>query len=195
MMTSVQTARWDHATPRRARSGRFCGGFILVLALFAVVEPWILGGRNSAEPSILTISFPGWETAPVPAEAHEVMLSERDRRFAQQFPGKIAAFADGNRLWLVRWVAQPTRRLHPASDCLKATGYLVRPASAELDASGLLWAGCDAQRGEERLRVRERIFSSDGRGWTDVSAWYWHAVLGRSAGPWWAVTVIERASK
>ncbi|MCI0665355.1 MAG: hypothetical protein L0220_30200 [Acidobacteria bacterium] len=27
--------------------------------------------------------------------------------------------------------------------------------------------------------------------WTDVSSWYWSAMLGRSCGPWWVVTIAE----
>jgi len=39
------------------------------------------------------------------------------------------------------------------------------------------------------------LLALDGRGghWTDVSAWYWSALLGSSEGPWWALTVAENA--
>jgi hypothetical protein len=50
-----------------------------------------------------------------------------------------------------------------------------------------------AERGAERLRIRERIIDAGGATWTDISSWYWAALLGRSRGPWWAVTVIEPA--
>ena len=45
----------------------------------------------------------------------------------------------------------------------------------------------------EPLVVREAV--TDGRGgqWTDVSAWYWSALMGRSEGPWWAFTLAENA--
>jgi hypothetical protein len=49
-----------------------------------------------------------------------------------------------------------------------------------------------ATRGSERLRVRERIYTAAGDSWTDVSSWYWQAVLERTTGPWWAITVAER---
>jgi hypothetical protein len=53
--------------------------------------------------------------------------------------------------------------------------------------------GCfDASRGGTRLRVCESIRDSAGGEWTDVSSWYWAALLGRSSGPWWATTVAER---
>jgi hypothetical protein len=48
----------------------------------------------------------------------------------------------------------------------------------------------------ESLRVLERIYSSSenqtGQDWTDVSTWYWQALLGKTGGPWWSVTVTER---
>jgi hypothetical protein len=44
------------------------------------------------------------------------------------------------------------------------------------------------------LRVYERVYSavSADENWTDVSSWYWSALLGRSRGPWWVITTAER---
>ena len=37
------------------------------------------------------------------------------------------------------------------------------------------------------------IYSARGdQSWTDVSSWYWQALLGKTHGPWWAVTVTEK---
>jgi hypothetical protein len=60
------------------------------------------------------------------------------------------------------------------------------------DSRGVLWGSFVAIKGREILRVRERAYDSAGNGWTGVSEWYWAAFLGRTAGPWWAVTVVER---
>jgi hypothetical protein len=42
------------------------------------------------------------------------------------------------------------------------------------------------------LVVREAITDSAVGRWTDVSEWYWSALLGRAEGPWWAITVAEQ---
>ena len=40
--------------------------------------------------------------------------------------------------------------------------------------------------------MREAITDGTASRWTDVSQWYWEALLGRTQGPWWAITVAER---
>lgn len=162
-------------------------------AVLAASSPWIQGtcGEDSGIRS-QHVAFPGWTAAPIPPELTPIRLGEREQRFAKAFPGKIAAFSDGRTTWVVRWVEQPTRKLHPAADCLRGAGYTVIPGSAVADRSGALWAGSTATRGRETLRVQERIFAErETSGWTDVSAWYWNAVLQRTSGPWWAITQIE----
>jgi hypothetical protein len=138
--------------------------------------------------------FSGWTGAPLPAGLHAVPLSDRDRRFARDFPGEIAAFADGPNVYLARWVVRPTRLLHSSSDCLRGAGYAVEPGLAWSDQNKNLWATFTARRGGLGWRVKERIVAADGQTWTDVSAWYWNAFLSRSQGPWWAITWIEPES-
>ena len=136
-------------------------------------------------------SFPGWADAPLPNDLTPLAPSEREVRFASGFPGKIGVFTDGARTYVVRWVRTPTRKLHPATDCLRALGYTTKPTPIFAEADGSFWGTSSAQHGAESLRVRERIVDSVGHAWTDVSAWYWSAALGRSVGPWWAVTIFE----
>ncbi len=53
------------------------------------------------------------------------------------------------------------------------------------DEEGRRWACFLARKGGNVLRVRERICAAEGDGaWTDVSAWFWAAALGKSEGPW-----------
>ncbi len=167
---------------------------VLFLAGLAAVAPWIQGDAEAGLRVEPGASFPGWSASPLPDNAREIALGPREARFARQFPGKIGAFRAGDHTWIVRWIARPTRKLHPASDCLRASGYTVRPTTAFMDTNGKLWGACTAAREEEHLHIRERIFpSDDGEGWSDVSAWYWHAVLRKNRGPWWAVTVVKPA--
>jgi len=50
-------------------------------------------------------------------------LSNRETRLMNRFPGRIARFTDGNREIILRYVASPTRTLHPAAECFEAVGY------------------------------------------------------------------------
>jgi len=139
-------------------------------------------------------AFPGWTAVPLPTDSTNIPPSAREARFASDFPGKIGTFTDGTRTYVVRWVHRPTRKLHPASDCLRALGYEVKPTPIFAAADGSHWGTSRAIRGNEQLRVSERIVSSTGREWTDVSAWFWSAALGHNAGPWWAITIFEPAT-
>ena len=161
-----------------------------ILCLAAALIPF---HSTSAPYDIISASFPGWTSAPLPNDLTPMAPSTREVRFAADFPGRIGVFTDGTRTYVVRWVRTPTRKLHPASDCLRALGYIVKPTPIFAAADGSRWGTCSALHGTEQLRVRERILDSTGREWTDVSAWFWAAALGHNAGPWWAVTIFEQA--
>jgi hypothetical protein len=148
----------------------------------------------AAEGSRAGSPFAGWPAGFEGRALRELPLSEREARFAADFPGRIGRFTDGSREVVIRWVEEPTRKLHPAADCFEGVGYDVRPLPARVDADGAVWGRFEAARGAERVVVRERIFEASGRagaGSSDVSQWYWTAVLGRTSGPWWAVTVAS----
>jgi hypothetical protein len=136
-------------------------------------------------------SFPGW-----PERWEGRALSPRaataaEAEFARRFPGRIGAFDDGQRHLLLRYVTQPTRRLHPASDCYRGAGYATEPRPVRIDESGSRWGCFRAHRAGKDLLVCESIRDMHGRIWSDVSSWYWATALARSPGPWWAVTVAE----
>jgi hypothetical protein len=114
-----------------------------------------------------------------------------EARFASRFPGAVARFTDGEQLLILRRVRQPTRLLHPASDCFRAAGYALGTAAAAVDEDGRQWRCFVASRDGEQLRVCERIVErlDGGRAWTDVSAWFWDAQWCGGDG-WWALTVV-----
>lgn len=97
----------------------------------------------------------------------------------------------GRREYIIRWITRPTRRLHPAADCLRGASHTIETQALWRDESGRAWRCFVALRGGERLQIRERIHDADGGAWTDVSAWYWSASLGKSAGLWWAITTAQ----
>ena len=119
-------------------------------------------------------------------------LGDVEQRFAARFPGAIGRFTDGQRVLVLRQVNAPTRMLHPAADCFRGLGYRVGATRLERDAQQRLWRCFEAQAADgSRLRVCERIAGEDGSAFIDPSSWYWAASLGRSSGPWQAVTVVE----
>jgi hypothetical protein len=130
-------------------------------------------------------TFEGRTLRPLP-------LTSVEKRFAGDFPGEMARFTDGRREILFRRVREATRRLHPSAECLEASGHAVHPLPAWTDDGGRTWSRMEAVKDGKSLTVRETICEEDALAcWSDVPAWYWPAMLGRSSGPWTAVTVSE----
>ncbi len=161
--------------------------FALICLLAAAVP---LASRSE---HLVTEDFPGWPVAMEGAALQPLPLSAREARFSRDFPGRVGRFSDGRREWIVRWVTTPTRTLHPAADCFRGSGYRITPLPLHVDAAGRHRGAFLAECADERLRVRECVVDGEGRQWSDVSAWYWAALLTRTRGPWWAYTVAERA--
>ncbi len=138
-----------------------------------------------------TGDFPGWPATFEGRPLTELPLSEREARFTAGFPGRVGRFHDGEREIIVRWVARPTRKLHPASHCFAAHGYVIEPGPGQRDAAGRDWSSLVARKDGEVVHVREGIRDTSGQQWPDVSAWYWAAARSRSRGPWWSFIVAE----
>lgn len=118
-------------------------------------------------------------------------MSAVEQRFAAHFPGAIARLTDGRQQLVLRRVDQPTRLLHPAADCYQGLGYRIAGARLEVDAQQRRWRCFEATRDGRRLRVCERIVDGQGTDYTDASSWFWAAMLGRTQGPWLAVTTAQ----
>jgi hypothetical protein len=127
-------------------------------------------------------------------DLQRLALSPTEQRFSRNFPGTIARYGDGQREVIVRWVRSATRQLHPAADCFRGLGYAVESARLTIDAEQQTWRCFQARRGIRSKQICERIQDPFGRAWTDTSAWYWDAILGRSSGPWWAITIATDTS-
>lgn len=167
--------------------------FFLACALAGTRPAW-KGDANNVPSRAARHAFPGWAAGPVSPDWEKLAPSPREARFAKDFPGETGIFRDGATTYVVRWLDHPTRRLHPASDCLRALGYEITRRPLREKADGTLWSTCEATHGGDNMRVHERLLGADGRTWTDVSTWFWHASLGRATGPWWAVTEITSLS-
>lgn len=122
-----------------------------------------------------------------------IKLSDTESKFSSGFPGRIAKFSDGRRTILFRQVNKPTRQLHPSSDCYRGNSFNLRPLPALRDGEGKVWSRFSAQKGSQSLEVRELVTDAAGRTWSDTSAWYWSALLGKTQSPWVAVTVAAVA--
>ena len=143
---------------------------------------------------------PAADALPAPAEwpltwqgraLRPLALSAVEQRFAAHFPGRIARLTDDEQLLVLRDVSVATRMLHPAADCYRGLGYRIEQARLERDDDALLWRCFIAERGGRRTRVCERIVDANGASFTDTSSWYWAALLGRSSGPWRAITTAR----
>lgn len=168
--------------------------------LAAAVVPIVIAERGGSGPSTLMVpssgvTFPGWPAefegdalAPAP-------LREEDHRFIERFRGELARFTRAGDEVILAWTAEPTAEMHSTAICLRGAGYRVRPEGAHQDATGALWARFTAERAATRISGRERIRDAAGHSWSDLSAWWWAALLGRTRGPWWKELIITREAK
>lgn len=134
-----------------------------------------------------------WPTRWQAFELRPVALSAVEQRFAEGFPGRIGRFRAGPYTMVMRQVDAPTRKLHPAVDCYRGLGYRILHERLEQDPSDAsrLWRCFQASNNDQSLKVCERTEDAEGRGFTDTSAWYWAALLGKTQGPWIAITRAE----
>jgi hypothetical protein len=151
---------------------------------------WPLAGRGHAE-ARHTLPAHEWPSALDGAPLRPLALTPVEQRFAHKFPGHIGRFEAGRDVWVLRDVARPTRALHPAADCFRGLGYRIEQARLQNDTDARLWRCFVAERDGERVRVCERIVDAQGQGFVDASSWFWAAALGRSSGPWRALTRVQ----
>lgn len=164
--------------------------WFLIACLAAALAPLAMGGKYAASDIKGVTGFPGWPTTFENRKLTQLPLSALEERFARGFPGHIARFTDGKREITIRWVARPTRKLHPAADCFRANGYTITPQPIR-ESGGQRWATFFAAHGKNNFLVSERVHDQHGRQWSDVSAWYWENQIGNS-GASWAITVAQR---
>ena len=162
----------------------------LVLCVTAATVPLL---EPSLDVPVPVEGFPGWPTELLGHELRKVPLGEREARFFEVLPGYVARFTDGERQYVLRWVKQATRHLHPAVECFRGTGYEIGERSSWIDPEGRHWGSFEARRGELAVSVRELVYDEAGHTWADVSAWFWAALLGETSGPYWSLMVVEAA--
>lgn len=165
------------------------------LAACCALAPFLLLGpppgraetvRTGGMPEVFSFNgeqLPLQPIAPTPEE----------EAFSRSFPGHIGVYRWGDRQVILRRVDRATRKLHPASDCLRAAGYSTGNAVTVTLADGTRWSRFHATRRGERLTIHERVVSEcNDDTWTDIPAWFWSALNRPLNGPWRAETVISR---
>lgn len=155
-------------------------------ALAAGMSPLM---HRPMEVGVAADTFPGWPSAIEGRAARALPLAEREAAFAREFPGRVGRFSDGEREIILRWVATPTRRLHPASDCFRGLGYKVSPLPMRTGGNGAPMSCFRAQRATDAFEVCEQVTSASGQSWPDISSWYWHALWSGRATSWWSLVV------
>jgi hypothetical protein len=163
---------------------------VLVAAAAAALAPLV--ARPGGAAPVAEGTFPGWPTQYEGRALTELPLAQREVAFVRDFPGRVGRFSDGRREIIIRWVGAPTRRLHPAADCFRGSGYGVTPLPVGKDATGAAMGCFRASHGADVLTVCELIRDEHGASWPDVSAWYWNSMLGASPAPWWSFVVAEQ---
>ena len=161
---------------------------VAIAAIASAAMPFVPRSRAAPPPPVR------WPTHFEGRALQPLAPAAEDARLARDFPGRVARFSDGKRQVVLRSVATATRQLHPARDCFHAIGYFIAPLPMRPIASGTFASCFEAKRGGITLHVCERIIDAQGRSFSDVSSWYWPALLGQSTGPWLAATTVERTS-
>ena len=161
---------------------------LIIAALFAGLSAVIFerGGDQSQSSQFL-----GWPKQYQQKTLTQLPLTQQESIFVRGFPGKIARFTDGRRQLVMRWVDQPTHKLHPASDCYKGIGYDITPAPIEFNERGIQMACFEANKGDKKLKVCEFIEAPNGQNWSDVSAWYWGVMTDDQPDGWFSYVIAE----
>lgn len=163
--------------------------WLLATMVLAAIAPWFASHPGGARAA--AAALPAWPHEFEGRPLTPVALTAEQNQFLGDFPGAAARFSDGERDILMRWVTQPTRRLHPAEDCYRGWGFEVAPAKIRADRDGRRWRCFEVTRDGAARQVCEQIRDDEGTHYTDVSSWYWDATLQKTQAPWLVVTVAS----
>lgn len=176
-------------------SQRILYSSLLTISLILSLIPWLVPQANARAGEK---TFVEWPQMLGGKPVRPLTLSAIEMRFAENFPGTITRLTDEMDIYILRNVEQATRKLHPATDCFAGLGYTI--ANIKLmqlnliapNKSGALARCFTAHKAETTLEVCEQIFDDSEQSYSDTSAWYWQAALGKTEGPWQAITRITR---
>src|SRR5437762_12323779 len=84
--------------------------FLAICVVTALVPLRALNRQTFSGP------LPDWPQDWEGAELRQIPLSDRDQKFNENFPGRIAKFTDGRRELTRRWVTTASRQPHYIAD-------------------------------------------------------------------------------
>ncbi len=160
----------------------------IVACLIAAIIP-IYNSNISELPEFYATT--DWPMEYLGLKHQKTELTSKEKQFYKHFPGRIIKFSTSEAEYVIKWVVKPTRKLHPAIDCYKGSGYVISPKPVIRDAKGIYWSSFIATTNNLSFRVKERIYNDSGESWPDVSCWFWSAFFNKNSGPWWVVTISE----
>ncbi len=128
-----------------------------------------------------------------------VEISKAEREFYQQFPGATGSYTlkeQSGQSVFFRYTEKPTRMLHSAEGCYRASGYKteftdnIKVSVTELSSEPLPWSQFRIKEGETPFLIRQCIVSlSADITYSDVPSWYWQTMFSSDdKGPWLAIT-------
>ncbi len=185
----IRAARFEPLPEFFAPSATTAHRSFFAVACALALTATFLPERAPSEPNLQ--AFGGWPTVYEGQRLTEEPAPPELAEFYRHFPGKVAYFRSGSTRYVFRFLTAPTRRLHPARQCYRASGYDTSHERSCRREDGQRYGCFTARRGTDAVRVSERLYDASGASWTDVSAWYFAAMLGDSQGPWWSVTIAE----
>jgi exosortase/archaeosortase family protein len=196
------------ASATRHRASLALGAALVLACSVAIATPFLAVHETARTPVELPpfewpTSWSGLALTPTPVDPGLA-------RFLMNFPGRMAEFrlGDTGQRAFLRWTPLPTRRMHTAEGCYRATGGRITPLPAFRDLQGHTWARFHVVRKDgSEVTVRQCYFAipretsaerledltSGARSWPDASSWYWAAAKpGTEVEATLAVTVTEQ---
>ncbi|HYZ84512.1 MAG TPA: hypothetical protein VE621_08920, partial [Bryobacteraceae bacterium] len=130
------------------------------------------------------------------ASYQRLPITDLEQRFAEAASTKIAHFQEGDTKWLLRWIGEPSRNVHPPEHCFRGSGWTVRPLPGRAlplpgTSTPLHWTCSEARREQHVIEVCNVIVDDTGRSWGDVGSWWWTAKFQNTQGPWLSVVRMK----
>jgi exosortase len=189
------TSSWPTTlpTPRTCARLVVAASFALFCGACWMSHSWAAASQSPAAPAASFHPDEIWPATFDGVPLERLPLSAREDQFTRTFPGSIARFRCGDAEIIMRHATQPTRRLHSSADCLRAMGYQIKHEPVYRDPDGRIWSCFHAMQSGRTYQVTERIIcaTASRESFTDVSAWYWNALIHPEDGPWMAVTIMR----
>lgn len=160
---------------------------LICTALLAIPASLLSNSESLTKPTKaeLLTSYQGEALTPL-------ALTPAEEKFYTNFPGSVAIYEGHSFKLIVRTVTRATRKLHPASHCLRAEGFHISEKTQTNLPDGSRWLTYTATRNGAQWLIREHIAQTDGdKQWSEIPAWFWHAFLHPADGPWKAITVMQ----